>query len=207
MRDRDDELLFWGRNWYTQTEAQKAGVIKKANSYFRGMFDKASLDQLADALVEEFNLVPPTVYVDRLDVSQREVELDVSRRGGYDYGFMHESRYVKGTAISVRIPFEGDAGMFQVRPTSMTLNPPRGRVEGGYVTFEISGVNLSRETVKAEIDQRVKSTVDYVDFQRKSIGNFPAELRRCAYEALQQRLDKLTADQDLVSGLGYAIRR
>ena len=200
-----DEILFWKRDWFAVVEGQKAGLRKRAQDLPADFFEDSSLDGIADQLVDEFSLNIPTIAPDEIEVSQCEIELEVSGRD--DRLFSSPGpQHVKGTAIDVHLPFTGDKDMFFVKPSTFTGFPPRGRVQDGSITFTIRGTNLTRETVAGEIDGVVKSISEFLAFQEKSLGKFPQEIREVAYQAVERREKKLASDKDLVSGLGFKVR-
>lgn len=202
---RDDKLLFYKHEWFSVVENQKAQVRKHAGNLTAAAFEKSSVDELAQQLAEKFSLEPPAIFPEQIEVRQREVEIEYG--GHHDpYSYRSGARSVRGTAIDVYLPYSGDGAMFDVKPSTFNLNPPRGEVENGAVRFTILGTDLSPENVKAEIDGFVKSVNEYLGYQAGSIGNFTKEIHRIAYEAVEQRKAKLDGDKNLVSQLGYKTR-
>lgn len=200
-------LLFWKHDWYSVMEAQKAGARKKIERMSASdLVAHQSLDELAASIATEFSMAPPVLDVENIDVWQREVEIEHRSQFGY-IDELRRSMTRKGTAIDVRVPFNGEEEMFQVRPTSYNTNPPRGRISRGYIEFTITGTSLSAEIVKSEIERRIADINQYLDFQRSSVGNFSAEIQKVAYDALQARASKLNADRNLIEDLGYRIRK
>lgn len=197
-----DEALFWKYDWFAVVEAQKAAVRKDAENTSKGDFDRQSLEELKVGLCEKYSLEVPTLDLENITVKQRETEIDVShdRMRYFSAGGPH---YVKGTAIDVRLPFEGDPNMFNVKPTTWTTSLPRGRIEGNSVRFTISGTDLTAEKVKSQIDHHISEIQQWLGFQETSVGNFPTELAQIAKQALEARKKKLDGDAELISGLGY----
>lgn len=197
-----DEALFWKYDWFAVVEAQKAAARKEAENMSKADFARLSLEELWVALCEKYSLEVPALDFDNITVNQRETEIDVShdRMRYFSTGGPH---YVKGTAIDVRVPFVGDPGMFNIKPTTWTTSLPRGRIEGNSVRFTISGTDLSPEKVKSEIDHRISEIQQWLGFQEKSVGNFPNELTQIAKQALEARKKKLDDDAELIAGLGY----
>lgn len=197
-----DEALFWKYDWFAVVEAQKAAARKDAGNMSRADFARQSLEELRVSLCEKYSLEVPALDLDNITVNQRETEIDVShdRMRYFSTGGPH---YVKGTAIDVRVPFVGDPGMFNIKPTTWTTSLPRGRIEGNSVRFTISGTDLSPENVKSEIDHRISEIQQWLGFQETSVGNFPNELAQISKQALEARKKKLDADAELVAGLGY----
>ena len=197
-----DEALFWKYDWLAVVEAQKAAARKDAENMSKADFAQRSFEELRVGLCEKYSLEVPALDLDNITVSQRETEIDVShdRMRYFSTGDPH---LVKGTAIDVRVPFVGDPGMFNIKPTTWTTSLPRGRIEGNSVRFTISGTNLLPEKVKSAIDHRISEIQEWLGFQEKRVGNFPNELAQVAMQALEARKKKLDADTELISGLGY----
>lgn len=93
--------------------------------------------------------------------------------------------------------------MFNVKPSTFNYSPPQAKISRDCLEFTISGVGLTPEKVKAEIDDRLNGISEYLQYQTKNLGDFPEQIHRIVYQALQQRQMKLKADSDLISGLGY----
>ena len=199
-----DDALFWKYDWFAVVEAQKVAVRKAVENMLKADFAQLSLTELHAGLCEKYALEVPVLDLDNITVNQRETEIDLShnRMRRFSTGSPH---YVKGTAIDVRVPFLGDPGMFNVKPTTWTTSLPHGRVEGNSVKFTISGTDLSPEKVKSEIDHRIREIQQWLGFQETSIGNFPNELAQITMQSLEARKKKLDADTDLLSGLGYRV--
>lgn len=195
---RNDDLLFFSVEWHRAVEGQKQGAKKRAEGLTWEQFQKSSEDDLVAQIVEAFSLVPPTVTPENIEVSQREVDLQVDGWRG------PVSR--KGTAIDVRLPFTGDEGMFKLRPSSFDSNPPRGRVRGAYLVFTVQGIELSADQVRADIDRWVSAVQKYLGYQHESVKGFAEELRRVTESAVAERKKKLEADKGLISGLGFKVR-
>ena len=197
-----DEALFWKYDWFAVVEAQKAAARKDAGNMSKGDLARQSLEELLAGLCEKYSLEVPALDLHNITVKQRETEIDVShdRMRYFSTGGPH---YVKGVAIDVRVPFVGDPGMFNIKPTTWTTSLPRGRIEGNSVRFTISGTDLSPEKVKSEIDHRISEIQQWLGFQEKSVGNFQSELAQITKQALEARKRKLDADSDLIAGLGY----
>lgn len=203
--NRNDDLLFWEYDWHRIIENQKLQLTKRIDDLSAEELSEGTLDELADRFATKFEIVPPTIFPDKLEVTQRETDIDVSG-DPYHFSSRQGPHYVKGTAIDARLPFDGDKEMFRVKPSTYNMNPPRGRIGNGYIEFTVQGTNLTKEKVRTEIDGRVKAISEYLEFQANGIGDLAAELRRIAYQGLERRKQKLDSDNDLISGLGYKVR-
>ncbi|MDB5659368.1 MAG: hypothetical protein JWS10_1983 [Cypionkella sp.] len=198
----NDDILFWKHEWMSIVEAQKAALRKDVDRLTKSDFEQTGEEELANQLCTKYSLEVPKLGVDDISVKQREINIDVSR-DRMRYSSSGGPHYLKGTAIDVRVPFQGDRGMFEIKPNTWTTSIPRGRLEGNSVLFTISGIDLSPAQVKSDIDRQIADLQLWLGFQEQSVGSFPVELAQVAKQALIVRKKKLSADADLISGLGY----
>jgi len=200
-----DDYLFAKHDWFAVVQHQKGMAAQKAAKMTSADFASHSVDELATMIASELSLEPPTIFPADIDVKQREVDVEVDRTQGYYLGG-GEPRRVRGTAIDVRLPFTGDAGMFAIQPTTTNYSQPRAAVRGAFLGFTITGVGLTADQVRARIDETVKSITQYLEWQSQSVGNYPAEIKQVAFDALTQRKSKIDADNALANNLGFKTR-
>ncbi|MCE8006836.1 hypothetical protein [Aestuariivita sp.] len=199
-----DEVLFWKYEWSAVVHAQQEAARKDADRLADSDFEGRDVDEIIAELCEKYSLEPPVLDPENITVKQREIEIDVSHNRRRSWGD-DPPHYIKGTAIDVRLPFTGDAGMFNIKPNTWTTSIPRGRVEGNSIVFSVSGTDLSPEKVKSKISGTVSEIQKWLDFQSDSARGFPEALARVVKQAVEARQSKLVADNDLVSNLGFRV--
>ena len=199
-----DEILFWDYDWFATSEAVKGTARNAVDQLSQAAFEERDITEIAAELCDKYSMAPPTLDTDNITVKKRDIEIDVShdRMRYFGDGGPH---YVKGTGIDVRVPFSGDPRMFKLKPTTWSMSVPRGRVEGNFVVFTISGTNLSTEKVRDEIDKRVAEIKKWLNYQSKGAREFSDELNRVVVQALEARKSKLNADNELIAGLGFKV--
>lgn len=200
------DYLFSELDWHGVAQSQKRKLSEKISDFSEKIFGEKTLEELVEQLCDEFSLIPPTVNKEEVEVQQREADIEISGQGFRDFAYA-EPRKVKGTAIDVFVPFEGNPEMFRVQPTTFDYNPPRAKVEGKNIIFTIQGVSLKQEDVKAQIDKEIGKIETYLQYQKQSLGKYPEEIKRDAMNALKSRQAKLKSDNDLVSGLGFKTKK
>lgn len=197
-----DEILFWKYDWNRLVEAKKVTAQKEADNVRLSDFDRSQLDQLTSDICMKHSLSVPKLDLKSITVRQHEVNIDVGRDRMRSFT-SDGPHFVKGTAIDVRIPFTGEPEMFKVKPNTWTTSVPRGRIEGSTLVFTISGVSLSKDEVKSQIDHQIEQLNTWLNFQVQSIGNFETELSLVVRQTLENRKRKLDGDVSLIAGLGY----
>ena len=82
-------------------------------------------DAMARYFVDKFSLDLPAIRRDDISVESRETDIDVSQRFDYGYRGFGPSA-VRGVEYEAHIPFDGNPGLFKVRPTTYSSSTPRG---------------------------------------------------------------------------------
>jgi hypothetical protein len=110
-------------------------VIEHQKQALKNAFQKvtnAELDAdsvaVAARLIEQFSINVPVLDEDEKYALTKETQVDVSHDPRRFIRDRSQPFYIAGTEIRVAIPFHGDAGLFEVQPSSFTLNPPFGEI-------------------------------------------------------------------------------
>lgn len=156
---------------------------------------QADVDEWAAALAHHFGVACPELLAD--DVWMEPVEdakVDVSSDPDRDFRgdpYSDLARNFPGYRVVVHIPFEGEGDVFKLRPSSFTLNPPRGRVQSEELVLTIE---YARDQ-QPDIDGRVNSFVGTVDqwlgFAHADIDSFNAGLENQARQTIAARRQRI----------------
>lgn len=110
-------------------------VIEHQKHELKNAFQKvtnAELDAdpvaLAARLIEQFSINVPVLDEDKKYALTKETQVDVSHDPRRSISNRSQPFYIAGTEVRIVIPFHGDASVFDVQPTSFTLNPPFGEI-------------------------------------------------------------------------------
>jgi hypothetical protein len=142
--------------------------------------------------------------VDDIVADQSETEIDVSHEAGRD--ILRRPLNIKGTAIEVTVPFDGDGEVFKIQPTSHTLNPPRGEVRDEALVLRIQGTSLTAEGVRGEIDRTLSQIQEHLTTLRRDAQGLNDQLSSLARSAIERRREKLLRDRNLLGSLGFKMK-
>ena len=173
-----DELLFYQADWHNVTENQINSMSKELVGISGDRLLNTSVADLTDYLVAKYGLDVPVIHKDGTYVEQEETEVDVSRdfrRVIFDPSRPH---YITGTAVYFTVPFSGDHNMFRVRPSSFSLNPPRGTINRNTLVLTFAGVDLDQSSLIAGFDKRIKDIETNLSRQRQDAKSFNDQLRQ-----------------------------
>jgi hypothetical protein len=167
----------------------------------RNQLLNSSIEDFVCYFTESFKLNCPRLHRDEATVDQREGRVQVHN--------VFEDRVVEttGTIIELTVPFEGDGNLFFVKPNTWGSMPPRAQVGAGALTISLAGRELQQTQVKRDLDQQLDLIEEYLGWLRADAEQFNASISKLARERIEQRRAKLLADQNLVSNLGFNLKK
>jgi len=192
-------LLFSGGSVFDVIENQKRRLREKLQRLPVSELDDPSL---SERLASEFSMDVPVLDEQRKYAKKRETQVDVSH-DPMRFFIGEGPHYLPGTEVSVFVPFSGDPGVFNVRPSSFDLNPPRGDVVGNELCFVYKFVNA----VTLDEYQRTIDTVKrYLEWLRPSAAQLQTELRALAQDLVLKRKQQAEEHARVLDSLGIPIR-
>jgi hypothetical protein len=208
MRNIPENYLFAKNEWFPVCENQKARMAGEIDALDQNRTLNSPIDDLSQHFVQKFSIDVPTLIEDKIQVDQREAQIEIrgdpfSRLGG----FPNDTHTAIGTTIEVVIPFSGDGGVFHIRPTTASMNPPRATVRDQTLVMEITGANLDPPQVKRQIETAIAEIKTHLDRLRSDVVSLHNQLPGLARSRLDERRKKLLGDQNLVASLGFALKQ
>lgn len=198
-------LLFRKTDWHSVEQGERHKMQTEIAALDRNRILNSSLDDLADYFESKYTLDVPTLDKERINVDDAEKDIDVSG-DRTRYWSTNGPHFIRGTELSLTIPFTGEADFFHVAPSSLFLSPPYGDIRGGTVVLKIADTNLDSAKVRAEFDRRIQLIEGTLTSLRNLVAPHNAGIRASARGQLEFRKNKLLGDQNLVADLGYNLR-
>lgn len=202
-RGRSD-LLFYEYDCFSVIENQRRQLQAEVSAIPEQRLLNTSVEDLVRYLVDKYQLEVPVLDVENAVADQREAMVEVS---GFMYGLDRgETRSVPGTQVTLEVPFAGDPQMFKVRPSTFNSAPPHAEIRGQSLILVQSGTQLSAEQVQVGFDRTINDINQYLAWQRNDARGLNEHLPQLARQAIEQRREKLLANQSLVSGLKFKLK-
>jgi hypothetical protein len=169
----------------------------------------ASEEDLVTSLSEEYRQDIPVIDEVGINVDYGEHQVDVS---GDPMRFISDrSRpfYLPGTRITFIVPFIGDANLLTVQPQSgmFSLGGSRAEIVGNEIHVTFAGVNLNAEGAKREFDSELQQIKHNLTNLSEALTRHNAGLPQLIRSEIHQRKNKLLADANLASSIGFPIKR
>lgn len=202
----DPNYLFNKFDWFSVDQNQRKQLVAEIDSLNGDRLLSTPVEDLCDYFENKYRIEVPILRPDEIVADQQETRIDVSHDHRRFIRDRSEPFYLKGTAIEVIVPFDGDAEAFNVQPTTFTLSPPRGEVHDGSLTLRIEGTDLTADQVRGEIDRTLSEIQGYLTTLRGNAQSLNDQVRSVARGAIEGRRQKLLADRSLVGSLGFKIK-
>ena len=166
-----------------------------------------SPEQLCDYFVEKYRIEPPVIQRSGIQADYGDAKIDVSRRFEYAVFDRNVPAYVTGTRISFFVPFSGDPELFRCRPSTFSLNPPRGAVRGNELVFVYDRTTQDVANVGTELERELQSVQQHLDRIADQVEQFNSTVLSNASQGIGARREKLLQDRGIIEGLGFPLKR
>lgn len=205
---RDDLLFYKNGEIYDALQQQKVKLQEEINGLGRDYILKVSEEDLCKSLVDKYTVEIPKLHDEKLHALEpQDAEIDV--RGRFDYAVIDndEPHYVKGTSLTIAIPFEGEEQLFNFRPSAVTSYFPRGRIINNEIHLTYNDVNMKPEDVKKLYENDLRIIRQHLQSISSNVEQHNKSLEPKIRELISQRKDKILKEQNMVASLGIPIRR
>jgi hypothetical protein len=192
--DGVDELLFNSGELRLALEAQAKKMRDAVEAEPEESLKQADVDEWAAALAHHFAVACPDLRTDdvwREPVKDVKVDVSWDRSRYFSDPYSDLARNFPGYHVVVHIPFEGDAGLFSVRPSSFTFNPPRGRVKDGDLILTIEYARDSQPNIDGEVNSFIGTVSQWLGFARGDIDSYNHTLEQQARQAIEGRRQRI----------------
>ena len=201
------DYLFSEHDFNSALMASEKELFNRIDSMSSSEILGTSIEDQIAYLVQEFDVVVPKLEDDKISIDQSEADVDVSQDNSrviYDRGL---PTYIKGTKLAFYIPFVGDKDIFQFRPSTYSLNPPKGYVNENELILSYTTTDHESGKIKTEFDRTLTLINNSLNTLASQASIFNSTLPNKIRQRIQMRKEKLLADQGMAANLGFPIRR
>jgi hypothetical protein len=206
--DKSVQHLFAGGSLHEYLGSTLSKALDEVRTTDREYILRVSEEDFCRYLIAKYRRETPVLRVDeRYAEEPEEAKVDVSqdfRRGIRDRSRPH---YITGSLFKIVIPFDGEGALFTYQPSTYTMNPPLGYVEGNKLLFAQVQTDLASDALRAEFNRNLTSIQSYLGYVKSDVAHYQANLEGRVRKEVQQRRHRLLAEMDLAGGLGIPIRR
>lgn len=203
---REPNILFSKIEWFAVQDHQKKQLTDEVNKIDGNRLLNTSPDDLCDYLEDKYRVNVPSLIEEEIVADQNETQIDVNNDFLRAITNRSQPFYITGTEVKITVPFEGDSEVFNIQPTSFTLNPPIADIHGSNLIIRVQGTDLKAEEVRKEIDKTLSEIKNYLNTLNVNAQGLNEQLRGIARGAIDRRREKLLSNQSLVASLGFPLK-
>jgi len=202
-----DESLFCSRALSDVFEQRLADLRNAIVALDDKTVLQSPAEQLCSWLVGKYGFESLILDSDGLTVSQDETDVDVSHR--FEYVVIDRDRptYVRGTELTFHVPVEGDVELFRYRASTFSMNPPRATVRQGELQMSYAVLNDDASAVRKQFDHDFAQLKEHLTWSVRDVQQFNQRVGEQARKLIEQRRVKIAGDKELVTSLGFPVRR
>lgn len=161
---------------------------------------------VAARLIEQFSINVPVLDEEKKYALTKETQVDVS---GDPRRFIRDrSRpfYISGTEVRVAIPFQGDAGLFDVRPTMFTSNPPFGEIHDQelHLVYQLTDPQFDIEAATTRTVSQVKQ---YLQSMQTSAEQLKTDIQQVVNALIAKRRQERGTHAQILAGLKIPVKQ
>lgn len=195
-------LLFSSVSVFDVLEGQKQRLRDELQRIHLSRLDDGELPK---RLANEYGMDIPVLDESRKYAKKEETQVDVSRDPMRFISDRSRPFYMPGTELSIFVPFAGDPGVFNVRPSSFDMNPPRADIVGSELCFTYKFVEAPTN-LTTEYERTISQVKKYLDWLRPSAAQLQSELLQLFQKVATQRKKQATEHAQVLDMLGIPIR-
>jgi hypothetical protein len=161
---------------------------------------------IAAKLIEQFSINVPVLDEDKKYALTKETQVDVSSDPRRFIKDRSRPFYIAGTEVRVVIPFQGDAGLFDVQPTMFTLNPPFGEIHDHelHLVYQLTDVRFD---VEAATTRTVSQVKQYLGSLQGSAEQLKSDIQQLVTTLIERRKQERGTHSQIIAGLKIPVRQ
>ena len=158
------------KNFLQQREDR---LKKEVYSYDSNYILNVSEEDFCQYLISQYSLDTPHIHEDKIKAYYpEEVDVNVSRAPKRIVIDRSRPFAVKGTQVTIVLPFEGDGELFQYKPSTYTPNPPRGKIEEQEIHLIYQLAEYDTDKLKQIYQRDLNLIKRYLEWVRRDVENF-----------------------------------
>ena len=201
------DFLFHGTDLSDVLTGQQQAMADEVSSLSEERVLGTPPEELGHYFVDKYRIEPLAIDESGITVDYGDAKIDVSHSVEYVVFNRGAATYVAGTRITFFVPFSGNPGLFTCRPSTFSLNPPQGVVQGNELVFVYERTTREVSSIRNEFDrqlQRIKQNLDRIADQ---VDEFNSTIGHKVTEQIGARREKLHQDRGFIEGLGFPLKR
>lgn len=164
------------------------------------------IENLVTELSARSRIEPLELLENEITVDQAATKIDVAGRFEYAWDEEDGPLLIDGIALTLHVPYRGDADLLRLRPSRSTFNPPRADVGESEITMSAAGPPQDAARIQAHLKSELEALKQHAEWSRADVMRHNAGLATIARTMIEDRRRRLSQMPDLTTGFGFPIR-
>lgn len=186
--------------------ARRNDISQEIDDYNKNDLLNTSVDDLCAYFEGKHRLSTPKMNLVGITQSVGERDVTVDRdfgRRAYDGPMV-----VRGTYVTISIPFEGDAFLFRCAPSAFSTSIPRGHVMDGVLEISYTCADPKVDPIaRREIDSDIGDIQQWLGWVDTQVTTYNNELPGLIRGRIENRRKKILDDLHMADSLGFPLKR
>jgi hypothetical protein len=215
MRE-SDAPLFYEHDLFEVLQANLEGGKADVDQIPESQFRDSSDADIVEHVYSKREVIPLELHEDQKEMDTQETQVDARHDLNRAIFDMSTPCMIPGMRITVIVPFSGDANLWRCRPSTYTLNPPRGCVRtsrdngGGYLEIVLERPSDSLGDggeIKREFEGRLSSFRNYLGNMKGNVDAHNRELRAHIQQCVTNRRARLGKHAEVAKILSIPLKK
>ena len=199
--------LFSGSDLTRTLDLQEERMSVEIERLSEARVMKTSPSDLRDYFVAKYRVDPLELNTSEIKVDYGDAQVDVRGMSGYVVFDESSPILVGGTRISFFVPFSGDPELFNCRPSTFILNPPRAEVVQSEIVFSYERTAEDAADVRSAFEHDLQRVEENLTRVANEVERFNSTIESKASEQIGARREKLLKVRGIVEDLGFPLKR
>lgn len=182
-------------------------VLREIENHSPIQFLNSSVHDLEEYYISTYEIEPFEIHEDKIVADVQDTKIDVSQESGRYIRDRSQPFYIPGTLTSIEVPFTGIKELLFMRASTVSMAPPRARVEQNKLIFRTASQNPSSEDIQKEFNSWFNQIKKLLKYTEKDIDGYNQNLRTQIKQKINHRREKLLRDRELESSLGFPLKK
>lgn len=205
---RDTDLLFYRDGAFQIPGLQEKAMLTDIDRTDENRLLNTSVEDLCDYFEDKYKIEVPVILDDHIYIDDGETKIDVSHNQQYYFPSRNgRPVYIDGSRITFHVPFEGDSGLFEIHPSTWSMNPPRATIAGNELIINFIGRTLDEKSIKNQFSKKLNEIKANLSQLEQDFKTYNDSVRIKAKSRIEERKQRILSTKNLAASLGYKMKK
>ena len=157
---------------------------------------------LITELKEKYSVNVPTLFEDKITIDAQEADIEIKNHERFLYDEPRGPVITKGLKISVSLPYEGSAELFECRPSTYIVSGyPHGDILSGSLMLKYETAEKDSEKIKTFWQKDIEQIKQNLGWIERDLSRHNQDLEQTIKTHLTSRKKEAQNNQSLIDAI------